>query len=217
MDAELTDRQQTILNLINQFKMEKGLPPTVREIAAMAGISAGTVQEHLRALEKKGAVKRNSLSTRNLVVLESGRDASNGGIGRMFQELGEDLEVPIIGEIAAGTPILAEENIVGTFSLKNFFFKTKNVFVLRIRGDSMIEDGIFDGDYVFVRQQYSAMPGDIVAAMIWGEATVKRYYPEGKTIRLQPANPLHSPIYVTAEDADFRIIGKVTRVFREIE
>jgi repressor LexA len=216
MDAELTDRQQTILDLIKQFKADKGLPPTVREIAAMAGISAGTVQEHLRALERKGVVQRNSLSTRNLVVLESGREAKRP-IERLIEELGEDLEVPILGEIAAGTPILAEENIVGTFSLKNFFFKTKNVFVLRIRGDSMIEDGIFDGDYVFVKQQQTALAGDVVAAMVWGEATVKRYYPEGKTIRLQPANPLHSPIYVTAEDPDFRIIGKVTRVFRELE
>ena len=216
MDAELTDRQQTILNLIKQFKAEKGLPPTVREIAALAGISAGTVQEHLRALEKKGVVKRNSLSTRNLVVLDSAREATSQ-IERLIEELGADLEVPILGEIAAGTPILAEENIVGTFSLKNFFFKTKNVFVLRIRGDSMIEDGIFDGDYVFVKQQQTALPGDVVAAMVWGEATVKRYYPEGKTIRLQPANPVHSPIYVTAEDPDFRIIGKVTRVFRELE
>jgi repressor LexA len=216
MDAELTDRQQTILNLIKQFKAEKGLPPTVREIAALAGISAGTVQEHLRALERKGVVKRNSLSTRNLVVQDGGRDAPSQ-LARLFEELGEDLEVPILGEIAAGSPILAEENIVGSFSLKNFFFKTKNVFVLRIRGDSMIEDGIFDGDYVFVKQQQTALPGDVVAAMVWGEATVKRYYPEGKAIRLQPANPLHSPIYVTAEDPDFRIIGKVTRVFRELD
>ena len=222
MDAELTDRQQAILNLIKQFKTDKGLPPTVREIAAMAGISAGTVQEHLRALERKGVVKRNALSTRNLVVLETAREASGKGgrgpgIERLLQELGENLELPIIGEIAAGTPILAEENIVGTFSLRNFFFKAKNVFVLRVRGDSMIEDGIFDGDYVFVRQQHTAAPGEIVAAMVWGEATVKRYYPEGKSVRLQPANPLHSPIFVTAEDPDFRIIGKVTRVFRELE
>jgi repressor LexA len=215
MHAELTERQQTILNLINRFKAEKGLPPTVREIAAMAGISAGTVQEHLRALERKGVVKRNSLSTRNLVVLGSSRDGDE--LARMLREVEEELEIPIIGEIAAGSPILAEENIVGTFSLKNFFFKTKNVFVLRVRGDSMIEDGIFDGDYVFVRQQQTAEAGEIVAAMVWGEATVKRYYPEGKSIRLQPANPLHSPIFVTSEDPDFRIIGKVTRVFRELE
>ncbi len=210
MKKPLTARQSHILNLIIQFIDEKGLPPTVRELAALAKVSAGTVQEHLRALERKGALKRNSLSTRNIEVV--GFDP----ILRRFPGEDANLDIPVIGEIAAGTPILAEENVVGTLSLRNFFFKARNVFALRVRGDSMIEDGILDGDYAFIRQQSQAATGDIVAAMIWGEATVKRYYPEGDVIRLQPANPLHSAIFVTPEDPDFRLVGKVIRIFREL-
>lgn len=209
MATRLTGRQKAILNLILQFISDHGLPPTVRELAGLAGISAGTVQEHLRALEKKGAIRRNQLSTRNLEII---------GLDQYRSEDPdyEEASIPVVGEIAAGTPILAEENVVGSLSLKNFFFKAKNVFALRVRGDSMIEDGILDGDYAFVRQQKEAHVGDIIAAMVWGEATIKRYYPEGGIIRLQPANPLHNAIFVTPEDQDFRIVGKVIRIFREL-
>ena len=131
----------------------------------------------------------------------------------------EDMvEVPLIGRVAAGLPLLAVENVEDTVKVDRFFIgQTREVFALRVKGDSMIEDGIFDGDYIFVRKQLQANRGDIVVAMINDEATVKRYYPEGDTIRFQPANAAMQPIYVRKRDwKSVNLIGVVVGVYRKM-
>lgn len=216
MPERLTQRQKQVLDFITISIDERGFPPTLREIGEHFGIrSTNGVNDHLKALEKKGHLTREDLKSRamrpvtrpsNVVPIGGGQDS-------------EDLcDIPILGRVAAGQPILAVENVEDTVRIDRFFLGgNREVFGLRIVGESMIEDGIFDGDYVFVRKTSTADRGDIVVAMIEGEATVKRYFPEGDTIRFQPANSNMEPIYVS--QADFRsvdIIGIVVGVYRKM-
>jgi repressor LexA len=170
------------------------------------------VNDHLRALEKKGYLQREDLKSRALRPV--GMRASARAASR-----DEDMvEIPLIGRVAAGAPLLAVENVEDTVRVDRFFIgQTREVFALRIKGDSMIEDGIFDGDYIFVRKQLTASRGDIVVAMIGDEATVKRYYPEGDTIRFQPANSAMRPIVVRKRDwKSVNLIGVVVGVYRKM-
>ena len=227
MPDHLTDRQQQILNFIADSINGRGFPPTLREIGQHFGIkSTNGVNDHLKALEKKGFLRREDLKSRamrpvamsNVVSLAERR---RGGLGNA-QEIGgaddEMCEIPILGKVAAGTPILAVEQATDSVRVDRVLIGGhKEVFGLRIVGESMIDDGIFDGDYVFVKKTPTAHTGDIVVAMIDGEATVKRYYPEGDRIRFQPANSNMAPIIVRrSEFKSVDIIGIVVGIYRKL-
>ena len=203
---DLTDRQQQILDFISQSIMDRGYPPTLREIGSKMGIrSTNGVNDHLKALERKGFLKRDDQKSRTLRPVALGNE--------------DDLiDIPILGRVAAGEPILAVEDAQDSVKVDRCLLgNQQGVYALRIVGDSMIEDGIFDGDYVFVKKTMIAEQGEIVIAMIESEATCKRYYLEQDAIRFQPANSSMDPIFVRREE--FRqtmILGKVVGVFRRM-
>jgi repressor LexA len=200
----LTDRQREVLDFISDSIRKRGYPPTLREIGSHFGIrSTNGVNDHLRALEKKGFLHREDLKSRALRPL--------------FTE-DNFVEVPVLGKVAAGQPMLAVQNYEDTVKVDRFFIgQNREVFALRVKGDSMIEAGIFDGDFVFIRKQLQAESGEIVVAMIGDEATVKRYYPEGDTIRFQPANSAMSPILVRKRDfRSVNLLGVVIGVYRKL-
>lgn len=227
MADALTQRQREILDFISSSIVERGFPPTLREIGEHFNIrSTNGVNDHLKALEKKGHLRREDLKSRAMrPVLPDGGDIipmrrSAMGTGDVqLVTTDEDMaEIPILGKVAAGQPILAVEMATDTVKIDRMLLGGhREVFGLRIVGESMIEDGIFDGDYVFVKKTAQAKSGEIVVAMIEGEATVKRYYPEGDRIRFQPANCNMDPIIVRR--ADFKsvdIIGIVVGVYRKL-
>jgi repressor LexA len=202
----LTDRQREILDFITRSIAKRGYPPTLREIGSHFGIkSTNGVNDHLRALEKKGYLHREDLKSRALRPIVSSQ--------------GQMVDVPILGKVAAGQPLLASRNYDDSVKVDRFFIgQNREVFALRVKGESMIEDGIFDGDYVFVRKQLQANAGETVVVMIDDEATCKRYYPEGDTIRFQPANAAMEPILVRKRDfKSVNIIGVVIGVYRKLE
>jgi repressor LexA len=224
----LTDRQQQVLHYIRQSIHERGYPPTLREIGAHMGIrSTNGVNDHLRALERKGYLTREDMKSRALRPLDlepgerNGDAASGPGSSETpanDQSVGDLIEIPVVGRIAAGLPLLAEEHIFDTVRIERTMVRgCRDVFGLRVNGDSMIEAGILSGDYIFVRKQVAAQRGDIVVALIGDEATVKYYYPEKDYIRFQPANAQMAPILVRA--SDFRptmLLGVVVGVYRKL-
>jgi len=226
----LTQRQREILDFISSSIVERGFPPTLREIGEHFNIkSTNGVNDHLKALEKKGHLRREDLKSRAMrPVLPDGSGEvvplrrapmGTGNVQLVPQPTDVDLaDVPIIGKVAAGQPILAVENVSDTVRIDRMLLGGhREVFGLRIVGESMIEDGILDGDYVFVKKTPQAKSGDIVVAMIEGEATVKRYYPEGDRIRFQPANSNMTPIIVRRSDfKSVDIIGIVVGVYRKM-
>ncbi|MFI5305164.1 MAG: transcriptional repressor LexA [Nitrospiria bacterium] len=194
----LTKRQNQILTLIREFIERDGYPPSQREIAQHFGISGHlAVQRHLDGLEKKGFIRK-------------GRGA------RALEVIGQKQgrPVPILGTIAAGRPILAEENRIGTLLLDSSVVRSKNSYLLKVKGDSMTGAGILNGDLVLIKPQADAESGEIVAAMIEGEATVKRLVKKRGRILLQPENPDFDPITVTEKEETFQILGKVVGVLR---
>lgn len=226
MADALTQRQRDILDFISASIVERGFPPTLREIGEHFNIrSTNGVNDHLKALEKKGHLRREDLKSRAMrPVMPDGGEVvplrrTPAGTGVMEVVSGDDMvEVPIVGKVAAGQPILAYENRSDTVKIDRLLIGNhREVFGLKIVGESMIEDGIFDGDYVFVNKTPSARPGDIVVAMIEDEATVKRYYPEGDNIRFQPSNSNMQPIFVRkSEFKAVDIIGVVVGVYRKL-
>ena len=210
----LTDRQREILDFITQSIRERGYPPTLREIGLHFGIQFDERRERspARAREEGLPAARGPE-----VARAAARWARGARCARPSRD--EDMiDVPLVGRVAAGVPLLAVENIEDTVRVDRFFIgQTREVFALRVKGDSMIEDGIFDGDYIFVRKQLHANRGDIVVAMIDDEATVKRYYPEGDNIRFQPANSAMQPIIVRKRDfKSVNLIGVVVGVYRKM-
>jgi repressor LexA len=227
MADALTQRQRDILDFISASIAERGFPPTLREIGEHFSIrSTNGVNDHLKALEKKGHLRREDLKSRAMrPVLPDGSGEvvplrrTPMGTGVMDVVASDDMaDVPILGRVAAGQPILAVEHATDTVRIDRVLIGGhREVFGLRIVGESMIEDGIFDGDYVFVKKTPMARPGEIVVAMIDGEATVKRYFPEGDVIRLQPANANMRPIMVRKDDfKSVDIIGVVVGVYRKL-
>ena len=213
MRPMLTDRQRQALDYISECLTVRGYPPTLREIGEHMGIrSTNGVNDHLKALERKGYLVREELKSRALRPV----DYNTGGDAKRD----DSFEIDIIGRVAAGEPILAEQNVIDKVVVDRHFLgavKQREVFGLVVRGESMIDDGIFDGDYIFVRKQSTAETGEIVVVMVEGEATCKRFYPEGDRVRLQPANEAMVPIYVDRND--FRavdILGKVVGVYRRV-
>ena len=198
MAKGLTRRQQQILDFIVAEVGAKGYPPSVREIGTAVGLSSSsTVHSHLGALEKKGLVKRDPSKPRALLLADRPKPAD------------DTVAVPLVGQVAAGQPILAVENIEDHIVWPRDR-GTVPTFALRVRGDSMIDDGIFDGDVVMVRSQQTADNGEIVVALIDDEATVKRFYLEPGRVRLEPANRAYSPIY----SSEAAILGKVVGLIR---
>lgn len=199
-----------IFEFVKQQTREKGYPPTIREICAAVGLSStSTVHSYLKKLEEKNLISMESSKTRAISIIDDEFNTENID---MNQEPTDITNVPIVGRVAAGQPILAEENIEEYFPVPNDFISGANSFMLRVSGDSMIEAGILDRDYVLIRQQKTAINGDIVVAVIDGEATVKTYYKEKDHIRLQPENQYLEPIIVK----DVNIVGKVAGVFRRL-
>lgn len=215
-----------VLDFIRQSIADRGYPPTLREIGARMGIrSTNGVNDHLRALERKGYLTREDMKSRALRPtsnhstqhLTSG-SASNDSKAPSFSEDDDLVEVQVLGRVAAGLPLFAEEHVIDTVRVDRGLLKGgREVFGLRVQGDSMIEAGILSGDYIFVRKQLTASRGDIVVALIGDEATVKYYFPEKDYVRFQPANKTMAPILVRA--VDFKptmLLGVVVGVFRRL-
>jgi len=203
MKKKLTEKQRHILEYIERQILQKGHSPTIREIGKKFEISSTNgVRTHITALIKKGYIKKENFISRGLELVKS--VAVN--IGR----------VPLVGAVPAGQPIDAIENVEGDIALDLSFLPSGESFSLYVKGDSMQKAGIFDGDLVLVRKQGTAQKGDIVVAVINGEATVKRYFPEGRQVRLQPENDDYKPIMVSKKSGEFRIAGKVVGLMRKI-
>lgn len=229
----LTERQAQVLQYIRQSITDRGYPPTLREIGAHMGIrSTNGVNDHLRALERKGYLTREDMKSRALRPRDleavsandsgaQGAAGQRGAPGQLRLDLGDDgdlVEIPVLGRIAAGLPLLAEEHVTDTVRIDRGMVRGgREVFGLRVAGDSMIEAGIHSGDYIFVRKQPTASRGEIVVALIGDEATVKYYYPEKDYVRFQPANAKMAPILVRASDfKPTMLLGIVVGLYRKL-
>jgi len=207
----LTPRQQAILDFVNEHCATHGYPPTVREIGSAVGLaSSSTVHAHLANLERLGHLRRDPTKPRALGLV--GRETPVAAAVETLPDPHVRI-LPLVGQIAAGAPILAEQNVEDEIGVPELLTASGENFILRVRGDSMIDDGILDGDYVVIRRQQDATDGEIVAALVdGGEATVKRLYRESGRVRLQPANPALRPTYPD----DVEVLGRVVGVFRRV-
>jgi repressor LexA len=211
----LTKRQEQTLEFIRHSIEDRGYPPTLREIGEHMGIrSTNGVNDHLRALERKGYLTREDMKSRALKLVED-QDASPPPKLNAEEDL---IEVRVLGRVAAGLPLYAEENVIDTVRVDRMLVRGgRDVFGLRVTGDSMIDAGILSGDYIFVKKQSTADRGDIVVALIGDEATVKYFYPERDYVRFQPANGQMAPILVRASDfKSTMLLGKVVGVYRRL-
>lgn len=202
MQARLTNRQREILEFIREFANENGYPPTMREICGRFGFQPRAATNHVNALIRKGYLAKKPMKSRSLEVIGSSR--------RGLREL------PIVGRVAAGEPILAIENIEGAVMLPADWVQGTECFLLRVEGDSMVDAHICSGDYVVVKRQPTAEQGDIIVALLNDEATVKRILFENERVVLKPENKHMEPIVVRNGEKSIRIIGKVTGVWRNI-
>lgn len=215
MAESLTKKQQVVLEFIENFIDQKGYGPTVREICQGVGLSSpSTVQVHLNALERKGMINRDSQKSRSITLSEAAQMAEPESAPNVISSgiSGKTISLPLVGNVAAGQPILAEENVEDTLSLPVDIVGDSASFMLTVHGQSMIEAGINDGDTIVVREQSYASNGAIVVALIDDGATVKRFFREGDHIRLQPENSSMDPIIVD----DCTIVGKVVALFRKM-
>lgn len=195
-----TDKQQLILNFIKDSINDSGFPPTVREIGEKFGITVKGAYDHIKAIEKKGFIKTEHNKSRAILILNNDDCvAKSSGIS-----------IPLLGQIAAGTPILADENIEEYLSFPEEMFSSGEFFALTVKGDSMIEGGIFDGDIAIVKKQNTAINGEIIAALLEDEATLKVFQQTPDSIKLVPKNAAYKPIECT----DLTILGKLAAVFR---
>lgn len=215
----LTRRQRAVLELIAESTQESGRPPTLRELGERLGItSTNGVRDHLQALIEKGYVRRDERRARGIQALRTSGGVTLGQVQRGKAALEREVvQVPVLGRVAAGTPVLAEQNVEQHLAVDRELIRDGDVFALRVAGDSMRDAGILDGDYVFVRQQTTAQPRDIVVALLDDETTVKRFIPTGDTVRLEPENPAFQPIVVRRGDPRLAILGKVSAVLRTIK
>jgi len=206
--TELTGRQREILELIRSTVADRGYPPSVREIGESVGLSSpSTVHSHLSSLVEYGYLRRDPSKPRAIEVVDPSAGSEN--LHRVATR-----DVPLVGHVAAGSPILAQEHVEEVFPLPESLVGRGPVFMLKVRGDSMIEDGILDGDFVVIKQQSEARNGDLVAAMVDGEeATVKRFERSGDTVTLHPANPNYEPMVFTG---GVEIVGVVVSVLRAL-
>ena len=212
----LSKRQMAIYEFICTYTKERGYPPSVREIGAAVGLaSPSTVHMHLKVLQERGLIKRDSKKPRTIEVVSHDEDnpASTDKLATPTQDASSnEMHLPLVGRVAAGMPILAEQNVEETLTLPTSIVGDASSFILRVRGESMINAGIFDGDYIVVKEQSDAHDGEIVVALIDDSATVKTFYRERDRVRLQPENDTMDPIYAT----DPIILGRVTALIRSI-
>ena len=202
----LTAKQQNVYDYIRKKVGRIGYPPSVREIAQQFGISTRAAYDHLRAIEKKGYIRRDPMKPRAIEIVGSRGSSAPGA--------GDVVRVPVLGRVAAGLPILAEENVEEYMTFPTGMVKQDgNVFALEVHGDSMIEDGIMDGDYVLVREQPVAETGETVVALLEDEATVNRFYRRNDRVELVPAHPTMEPIIAD----EVSIVGKVVGVYRRMD
>ena len=202
---ELTKRQQEIYDFIRKYSSANGYPPTVRDIGKAVGLaSSSTVHAHLANLEKLGLLRRDPSKPRAMELLDRAADAVKSVV--------KPSGLPLVGSVAAGQPILAEENIEEYVPVPDIIGGDTGEYILRVRGDSMINAGILEGDFVVVRPQDTADDGEIIVALVGEEATVKRYFREADHIRLQPENDALEPI----RSRDVKILGRVIGVFRRV-
>lgn len=217
MSRKNEDMKLSILNYIAEHTEEYGYPPSVREICTRVGLSSpSTVHGYLARMEKEGLIERDSTKTRAIRVKSEKREAKAPAKAVDKSEIGteEFIEVPVIGDVAAGVPILAQEYVTDVFPLPSRFAKNSDVFMLKVHGESMINVGIFDGDLIIVSRQETAVNGDIIVALVDDSATVKTFYKETDgTIRLQPENDNMEPIY----PEEMSVIGKVVGLFRTMQ
>lgn len=207
----LTEKQQKALAFIQSEIKSKGRPPTLREIGVIIGVSSTNgVRYLLDTLERKGYLKRSAMLSRG-IELTSRAGGSTGGI---IEE--ETRDVPILGRVAAGAPLLAEQNIEARVRVDRTVATADDTFALRVRGDSMKEAGILEGDVIFAKPQNTATPGDIIVALIGEEATVKYFKPQGERIVLEPANRYYNPIIVERGTPGFKILGRVIGLMRKL-
>lgn len=210
MARKITKRQQQIYDYIRSYQEEKGYPPSVREMAAAVGLSSpSTVHAHLNALEERGLIKRDRTKPRAIEVFNEDGTSAKQNTGAETETRGS-ITLPLVGRVAAGMPILAEQNIEDTFTVPTEIATDASSFILEVHGESMINVGIYNGDYIIVREQHSATNGEIIVAMIDGEATVKTFYKEQGRVRLQPENDTMEPIYADNPT----ILGKVVALMR---
>lgn len=217
----LTARQREIFNYI-QSRIKEGYPPTIREIGSKFGFSEKAAHDHLNALEKKKYIDREEGKPRAISILkeadpklETSKWLEGQNANPALVDIQRDIiEIPIFGRVAAGTPLLASQNIEGTLPIPTRMVNNHECFALRIIGSSMVGAGILEGDFVIVRRQANADPGDIVVALVDDEATVKRFFIDGEQVRLQPENPTIEPTIFNTNDV--MILGKVIGLHREI-
>ncbi|MCR4953792.1 MAG: transcriptional repressor LexA [Treponema sp.] len=199
---EITARQQQVLDFIKEFTKENSYPPTVREISEHFGISLRAVQDHIIALQKKGQLSQSQKRSRSIrVISDPNEEEKQLYVGK----------IPLLGTVAAGRPLLCEENLDGYVNLTEPFVRPgRSYFALRVRGQSMINAGILDGDLAVIEQANTAVDGQIIVAVIDDAITLKRYYKESERVRLQPENPAFQAIYCT----DVRIVGILSNIVR---
>ena len=203
MGRDLTAKQRKVLNVIRRFVEKNKIPPTLKELGEELKIAPPSVLQHVRLMEKKGFLKRDPMKSRSLAIVEPKEKAAKD----------DCVDIPVVGTVAAGSPIFACENKDGSLCMRRENLKAKGeLYALKVQGDSMKDAAILDGDYIVVKKQDTADDGDIVIALIDEEATVKRFYRRGSKIQLQPANEKHKPIVVSK--GEFRIQGRVVGVYR---
>jgi repressor LexA len=215
MRSVLTARQREVLDFIRHFMTQAGYPPTVREIGAHFGLVPRSVFDHLKALERKGYLHRVASKSRSLQLLDSPHPSPGYPLGAPHAHSATPYrELPILGRVAAGEPLLAEENIEGSFTISRDWVNGDEAFLLKVQGESMINAHILPGDYALVRRQATAENGEIVVALVNDEATIKRVFFKKDVVVLQPEHPTMSPIQVRRGEKSFQIIGKVIGILR---
>jgi repressor LexA len=213
---DLTKRQQEIVDFIKTYSRKYGYPPTVRDIGKAVGLaSSSTVHAHLANLERLGLLRRDPTKPRAIELLDRVRGDVGGAVDSVAENVRSFVRpgLPLVGQVAAGQPILADKNIEDYVQVPGLAGGEEGQFVLAVRGDSMVDAGILDGDFVVVRNQDTASDGEIVVALVGEEATVKRFFKESDHIRLQPENPTMEPI----RTRDVSIVGRVVGVFRKVD
>jgi repressor LexA len=212
---DLTKRQQEIFDFIKRYSAKNGYPPTVRDIGKAVGLaSSSTVHAHLANLERLGLLRRDPTKPRAIELLDRMRDDVGGAVGTVAENVRSLVRpgLPLVGQVAAGQPILAEENIEDYVQVPPIAGGEEGEYVLRVRGESMKDVGILEGDYVVVRPQETATDGEIIVALVGEEATVKRFFREEDHVRLQPENASMEPI----RSKDVRVLGRVVGLFRNV-
>ncbi len=213
MRPPLTPRQREVLEFIRRFTVQVGYPPTVREIGAHFGFVPRSVFDHLKALERKGYLRRDAAKSRSLQILDAPDAASQAPASRLPAAY---RDIPLLGRVAAGEPLLSEQNVEGMFTLPREWVNGDEAFLLKVQGESMIGAHILPGDHALVRRQATAEAGDIVVALVNDEATVKRIHFRPDEVILQAENPAVPSIHVKKGEKSFQILGKVIGILRRL-